>query len=145
MNDDKLRKIVASKLIDENKWEEAFGVLEGEIEIPFSDPIIDVFYDKWIHRYWAIAGVIGTLNGYAIYDGDWYSVFGNGFIYVLAATVLGVPIHLAKLVEADRHPLKPNRFEKFRKPARGLAFIYGSIVLCSLPILQNYHEIFSEY
>lgn len=145
MNDDELRRFVASEKASQNNWEEAFGVLDGAIEVPLSDPIIAAFYDKWIHRYWGIAGVIGSLNGYVIHDGVWSLTFGNGFNYVLVATVLGIPLHLAKLVDADRYPLKPDRFEKFRRPVRGLAFLYGSIVLCGLPILQNHFRILWDY
>ena len=144
MNDHELRRVIASEKASQNNWEEAFGVLEGKIEVRLSEPIAAAFYDKWIHRYWGTSGVIGILTGYLIYDGAWYSILNNGLVYVLVATVLGIPLHLAKLVDADRCPLKPNRFKKFRKPVRGLAFFYGSIVLCGLPILQNHYEILLE-
>lgn len=144
MNDDELRRFVATKEASQNNWEEAFGVLEGKIEVPLSEPIVAAFYDKWIHRYWGTSGVIGILTAYLIYDGVWYSILNNGLVYVLVSTVLGIPLHLAKLVDADRCPLKPIRFEKFRKSVRVLAFFYGSFVLCSLPILQNHYEILLE-
>lgn len=51
MYDDELRRVVASEKAFQNNWEEAFGVLEGKIEVPLSEPIVAAFYDKWIHQY----------------------------------------------------------------------------------------------